>query len=170
MKGLAGIALLIRAGANPNVQEADGDTPLSTALKSCPSLVKPLLDGGSDPNISGSEGLRPLHRAISNHSVAAVEALLKAGALHNDRTPAGDTAMTLAAKQPSTPDAVEIARLLAVAGASADELDGNGQSANELASANSAQMALAVRGALPPKPPAVVLPPPVVAPPRIFPR
>lgn len=170
IKGLGGIALLIRAGANPNIREADGDTPLCSAIQSAPSLVKPLLDAGCDPNIPGTGGLSPLHLAVAKGNSAAVEALLGAGARVSEKTPAGDAPIAFAAKRPANPESIEIARLLAAAGASGDETDASGRTAHELATANSSQMALAVRGALPPKAPAVVVPPPIVAPPRIYSR
>lgn len=170
MKGLAGIALLIRAGANPNIREADGDTPLCSAIQCSPTLVKPLIEAGCDPNIPGTGGLSPLHLAVAKGSSAVVEALLLAGAKASEKTPAGDAPIAFAAKRPSNSESIEIARLLAAAGASGDETDASGRTAHELAAANSPQMALAVRGALPPKPPTVVVPPPVVAPPRIYPR
>lgn len=170
-KGLAGIAVLIRAGANPNIKEADGDTPLCTAAQVAPTLVRPLLEAGSDPNMVGSGGFTPLHRCILKGHSGAVQALLAAGSRPSEKTPAGDAPIALAAKQPYSAESLEIARLLASAGASADETDAQGQTALALATANSSQMALAVRGALPPKaPPAVIVPPPVVVPPPIIRR
>ncbi len=171
LKGLSGIAVLIRAGANPNIKEADGDTPLCTAAQSAPNLVRPLLEAGSDPNVTGSGGLTPLHRSILKGHSGAVQALLSAGARVSEKTASGDALIALAAKQPYSAESLEIARLLAAAGANGDETDAQGQTAHALAAANSPQMAMAVRGALPPKPPpAVVAPPPVVMPPPIIRR
>ena len=55
------VKLLLEHGANPNIQDADGWTPLHFAVKSCHvDVVRVLLDHGADLTIRNNEGRTPL--------------------------------------------------------------------------------------------------------------
>jgi hypothetical protein len=59
---------LIKSGANVNVADASGDTPLMLAVKSNEQseVYEPLLKAGAKPNLKDSEGNTALHVAASN--------------------------------------------------------------------------------------------------------
>jgi len=55
------VELLLRHGANPNVQNARGETPMHFAvLYKKPELVELLLRHGADPNVQSARGETPL--------------------------------------------------------------------------------------------------------------
>ncbi|MGH7939932.1 MAG: ankyrin repeat domain-containing protein, partial [Limisphaerales bacterium] len=88
------LQVLLSAGANPNVTNDLGRTPLSCAADNeSPEAVKLLLAAGADPN-SGSDDA-PLLRAIETHDLACAELLLQGGADPNvegiTRWPGGST-------------------------------------------------------------------------------
>ncbi len=116
-------ALLLKAGADPNLGNRRGATPLHYACDPRPD-VKPqgqaavlglLLEAGADPDRVDKGGVTPLHRAVRARSVEAVRTLLDAGArarplqLAVHSTGAGGTAGSLAAQ-------TEIIRLLRAKG------------------------------------------------------
>jgi ankyrin repeat protein len=73
---------LISAGADVNVIEPDGTTPLLWAVyNSSSELVELLLNAGADPNAANSLGLSPLVQAARNGSAELVATLLQNGAL-----------------------------------------------------------------------------------------
>lgn len=78
---IEGIRLLLEAGANPNIQDSAGQTPLHGASTfSGEEPVKMLLGSGADPNIPNIEGKTPLDTAIAHGNESAVASLLGAGA------------------------------------------------------------------------------------------
>ena len=88
---------LIRWGANVNVRDENGWTPLFTAIHSdSPELVALLLDSGADVNAITLENLAPLHLAASDGRVAIVKLLADHGALLDMRTDHGATALHIA--------------------------------------------------------------------------
>jgi len=53
--------LVVDCGANPNIQDNDGYTPLHSAAENCHvGVVRVLLDHGADPTIRDNEGRTPL--------------------------------------------------------------------------------------------------------------
>ena len=60
----ATIAFLVRAGADPNVCDASGVTPLHRAVRTrCAAAVRALLEGGADPRRPNRNGSLPLDLA-----------------------------------------------------------------------------------------------------------
>jgi ankyrin repeat protein len=56
--------LLIKLGANPNIQNKLGEAPIHKAADSAlPRIVKILLDAQADPNLQTNDGETPLHLA-----------------------------------------------------------------------------------------------------------
>jgi len=108
------VRLLLERGADPNVSDEDGVTPLLIAAHCGSKLINPpsepgaegyveivkiLLDSGADPNRSSNSGYSPLHAAASFGHLAAVELLIRAGADRNARDIHGTTAAMLAIKK-----------------------------------------------------------------------
>jgi hypothetical protein len=63
----ATIAVLIEAGADPNVTDGRGVAPLHRAARTrCAAAVKALLDAGADPRLANGNGSSPLLLATQN--------------------------------------------------------------------------------------------------------
>ena len=74
-------ARLLKAGANPNVRNQLGSTPLAeAAFNANTGLIKALLDAGADPNAAGPDGQTPLMIVSRTSNVAAAKLLLDKGA------------------------------------------------------------------------------------------
>jgi cytohesin len=69
------VAELIRAKADPNRPDRDGNRVIFYALQD-PPLLKALLEGGADPNRPDRDGTSPLLRAVMHEAQPAVELLL----------------------------------------------------------------------------------------------
>jgi len=55
------VELLLEHGANPNVRDYDGYTPLHYAVEGCHvDVARVLLDHGADPTIRNNNGMTPL--------------------------------------------------------------------------------------------------------------
>lgn len=90
-------ATLLDKGANVNVKNPEGDTPLHLAVLSSGNLlaaggvdniatIKILVQHGASPNALNNEGDGPLHYAIICESPTSVQALLELGARVNVRS------------------------------------------------------------------------------------
>ncbi|KAK5629048.1 hypothetical protein RRF57_004763 [Xylaria bambusicola] len=81
---LRAVQKLVRAGANINLQDKTGSTPLTVAVWDARhEVISYLLEHGADPNIAGDdlghkEG--PLHRACRDSDFAIAKALIEHGA------------------------------------------------------------------------------------------
>ena len=90
---LTGVKVAIDCGADPNIQNKDGITPLhdaasysrlNIALKYDPlEVVKLLLEHGADPNIQNKDGSTPLHFEAEDGLLDFVKLLLEHGANPN---------------------------------------------------------------------------------------
>jgi ankyrin repeat protein len=78
---------LLTAGANPNVQDKSGVTPLSDAMSHDKKFVQMLLTHGANPNIYDELGEGPLLDAIKLNDAEKVRLLIEHGAdvNHGDR-------------------------------------------------------------------------------------
>ena len=97
---------LIRAGADVNVVESDGDTALWIATtESSLEVMKELLSKGANPNVQARGGDTPLHLAASNGLPDRAELLLQYGATTTIRNTQGQTPLEIVTqKSPETTD------------------------------------------------------------------
>ena len=92
------VELLLKHGANPNIENKDGATPLYVASKSYKNkkdIVELLLKYGADPNYYES-GRAPISAASNNGHTDIVELLLKYGADVNDVISGGYSPLMMA--------------------------------------------------------------------------
>lgn len=72
---------LLRAGADPNVQEECSFFPIhKAAIRGYSDIIHHLIKGGTDPNCIDYEGYTPLHLAAKSGHYDACEVLYRAGA------------------------------------------------------------------------------------------
>ena len=130
---VADVDRLLKAGASPNIVDADGTPALMAAtLFGDTALVKLLIERGADPNRTGAGGTTALMWAAPN--VEKVRVLLEHGANVNARSETDRTAFLVAASYPRT---VDVLRLLLDRGADIRAQD----------RASATALALAVRSA-----------------------
>jgi len=105
---------LIEQGADVNVAQGDGTTPLHwAAYRLDAELVERLLERGANANTANRYGARPLSEAAKGANVAIVSALLEAGAEVDAANGDGETALMVTGRTGST----EVAQRLIDAGA-----------------------------------------------------
>ena len=114
---------LLAAGANSDLQDVRGRTPLHWAvLPGHGETAKELLDAGANPDLQDEDGMAPLHLAVSAGLGTAsecheetVKALLAANANPNLQSQGGSTPLQWA----ELLGRKEIVRILLAAGANA---------------------------------------------------
>ena len=117
--GVKVVDALLAGGANPNVVNAAGMTPLLAALTSddnslseIVSVAESLLSGGADPNVKAPDDMSPLHIVLdypdrrsspapkmTEKAIPLVRSLLGAGADADRKNPEGDTPLHMAVRQ-----------------------------------------------------------------------
>ena len=90
----------LEMGANPNLQDKDGDPPLTTAAqKGSEKLARILLEKGADPNLQNKNGGSPLIYAAGTGFTPVVRVLLEKGANPRLKDKKGRTALDWAKQQ-----------------------------------------------------------------------
>jgi ankyrin repeat protein len=112
------VDLLLRRGANSNIQDNIGSTPLLAGANN-PQIVRLLLAAGANPNIYNYNKLSPLLLAVKRNNIESVKLLLDAGANPNPEPDAlpHETPLSVAEKNGFT----NIVTLLKQAGAKSEE-------------------------------------------------
>lgn len=107
------VATLLAAGADPDLQDAYGNTALLLATRGDPEVVRALIEGRARPDIANRHGQTALMEA-ARHDIDSVELLLEAGAEVSHRDLDGIGALTVAKAAGKT----DIVARLRLAGAS----------------------------------------------------
>ena len=126
---------LLKSGADPNVADDLGRTPLHSAVSGPETsgfdrmqVVTSLLNAKADPNARDARGQTPLHDAatIPRETATPVRQLLHAGADPTARDELGNTALHYAARHPAKGRAQAVEHLLeAGSGANVQNHSGN---------------------------------------------
>ncbi|WP_343527380.1 ankyrin repeat domain-containing protein [Sphingomonas sp.] len=75
------LRFLLQKGADPNLRDGRGNTPLLLAVAGGQTdLIRVLTAAKANPNIGNASGETPLIRAVQRHDIAMVRELLTAGA------------------------------------------------------------------------------------------
>lgn len=99
------IEMLLSYGADPDLGDISGETPLHNAIKEedkeslklALAASTLLLEKGANPNALTVANLTPLHYAAENHRAGIIKKLFEKGALPNERTLNGETPLHMAA-------------------------------------------------------------------------
>ncbi len=87
----------ISKGADVNIKNKDGKTPLHIAVENnYEDIVKLLLQKNADVNAKDNNGNTPLHIAVEKGNYFVIKELLKAGADKNIKNNEGKTALDIA--------------------------------------------------------------------------
>jgi ankyrin repeat protein len=114
------VRLLLENGADPNLPEGGGGTPLMFAgMSSSSTAVRLLLDAGANVNAKDRDGVPALQRAAVYRRAEAVRLLVERGADVNARAKDSGTAIIYAAREGSA----EIVRFLLAEGADVNVVD-----------------------------------------------
>ena len=125
--------VLLKRGADPNIQKKDGATALMYASQNGYSeVVQILLKGGADPNIQKKDGATALMYASQNGRSEVVQILLKGGADTNSRTENGVTSLMVASENGH----FEVVQILLKGGADPNIQEEDGWNALMFASEN----------------------------------
>ena len=116
------ISALISHGADPNVKDGYGYTPVVYATRHSDAL-RVLLKAGGDPNVADAYGVTPLMRAARNVRSEALQILIESGADVQATGGHGQTALLCAAWS----GRIDAVRDLLTAGADVNARDSTGR-------------------------------------------
>ena len=117
--------LLLGAGADPNIADINGDTPVSAAaILGNLFMVKLLMEAGADFNKADDEGKSPLHKAVHHGHTDIVKVLVNAGANPNKADNGGMSPLYYAVLFGMT----DVIKVLVSAGADPNKADNGGKS------------------------------------------
>lgn len=112
--------LLIGAGANLNIPDSDGRTPLAKAvICGANKIAKLLIDAGAKLDVRDNDGYTPLHNAANYGNTKSTNLLIEAGVDLNVETGCGCTPLHVAVYYAN----IEVVRLLIAAGANLEAKD-----------------------------------------------
>ena len=124
------LKLLIRAGANLEIRNNNGEMPLHCALISDSKKdMRLLISAKANLDVQDQDGCTPLHYAAECCEVNRVRLLLAAGANVDVKDNNGETPLFLAVNE----DCIEIVKLLIAAKASLDITNNHEETALDLA-------------------------------------
>lgn len=87
------VTFLLQKGADPNIHDNKGTTPMIAAIESGHGELVPLLMlGRANPNLANAAGVTPLIRAVQMRSAETVRALLAAKANPDQKDYSGKSA------------------------------------------------------------------------------
>jgi uncharacterized protein len=137
---------LIDAGADVNVQNENGYTPLMAAAHDGRlECIKLLIERGADVNRQDESGFTALTNAVQHSNEQTVQLLISNGADVNLRTKASFTPLMFLAYNNYPPANIsEVANALLSAGADRDAEDGSGETALKHARKKGAQELIAL--------------------------
>lgn len=117
---------LIAAGANVNLQDSGGGTPLTIAAGNGQAkCIKALINAHADVNYRNRQGATPLIRAVQSGSMDSINALIAVHADVNKADNRGQTPLMLGASIGRT----DFIRTLVAAGADVNKQDTHGETA-----------------------------------------
>lgn len=135
------VAGLLKAGADPNQPDSNGDTPLIVAVRQDhPDIAGILLAQGAAPDLPNAEGNTPLMVAANRGNRAIAELLIDAGADLRLRNNLTQTPLMMAAAG----DHAELVRYLIKRGADPGRRNSDGRNAEAIAEASGSMKALRV--------------------------
>ena len=131
--------LLIEKGANVNVRDTQGDTPLHKSDNT--KLAKLLIENGADIKLRNNKGNTALHEAVAKNNIKTVELLIDKGVDVNVRNNFGQTPLHKVKYRK------EIAKLLIEKGADVKVRDNKGQTPCDTVSSEKVKKFIKEKGA-----------------------
>jgi ankyrin repeat protein len=126
------VRALLAEGADPDAPDAEGRSPLfSAVLGNSVGVLALLLESGADPNLRDNDGWTPLHFAAQESLPEIARILVSRGADPNVQDNDGATPLWRAVQ--SARDRSELCTVLRQAGAKDDIPNNRGESARDLA-------------------------------------
>jgi len=133
------VEILLTAGADINVRDRKGATPLMAAVRNqCPDVVSILIGKGADPTLADRTGATAMHwfaRWQAGKMVPVIDEVLKAGADIDARDKQGRTALMMTVYASRTGD--DAAAVFLSKGADPDAADRRGNTLMHLLAADS---------------------------------